>query len=207
MALLLLYLKALMFGIAVAAPVGPMNVLCMRRTLAYGWKYGVVTAAGVAASDAVYSAIAALGLTRVSDFLLAHEVAFHLFAAIFLIGFGIKIYFTKAEPEIEGKECRSTISIPYAFSSAMLMTLANPLTVMFFVTSFTVLAPQGGFKPIDCGAVVAGIFMGSCAWLSGVVISVSYFRHVISVRVREMIDRVTGVALVAFGISELVRFF
>lgn len=204
MNLFFLVLKAMIFGVAVAAPVGPMNILCMRRTLCQGWRYGLATAGGIALSDAIYSSIAALGLTGISRFILAHEASFNMGAGIFLVCFGIKIFFTDSNPEINKKE-NSSISLPYAFGSSVLMTMTNPLTVIFFVTVFAAIAPASGFDHLSSILTIAGVFTGSLAWSVGVVVCVTYFRHVISESKRILIDRITGGALVIFGISELLH--
>lgn len=205
MELIFLALKAMAFGIAVAAPVGPMNILCMRRTLCQGWERGLATAVGIAMSDAFYSSIAALGLTGISQFILAHESTFNLVIGLFLIGFGIKIYTTKSNPEIKQNDS-AAISLPYAFGSAMLMTLTNPLTILFFVTAFAAITPNTGFDHVSSTVTISGVFAGSFAWMTGVVVCVSYFRHVISESKRILIDRVTGASLVVFGVWELFLF-
>src|SRR6185369_15557114 len=133
--MVLLFLKAFVFGVAVAAPVGPMSILCMRRTVVQGFKFGVATALGIALSDSIYASMAAFGITAVSNFVLAHEFAFQIFAGGIIGFFGIKIYFTKDDPSLADKES-AKVSLPYALCSSVLMTLTNPLTILFFVTIF-----------------------------------------------------------------------
>ncbi|WP_157999482.1 LysE family translocator, partial [Nitrospirillum viridazoti] len=78
------FLKAMLLGLGVAAPVGPMAFLCMRRTLAGGWRLGLATGAGIATGDGVYAGVAALGLTEVSAFVTDHGRPLHLLAGLFL---------------------------------------------------------------------------------------------------------------------------
>ncbi len=83
------------FGLAVAAPVGPMSLLCMRRTLAQGWRQGLATGAGIAAGDGVYAGVAVLGLAGLSSFMLAHERPLHLAAGLFLLYLGLRTAFAR----------------------------------------------------------------------------------------------------------------
>ncbi|MEE3623100.1 LysE family transporter [Nitrospirillum sp. BR 11752] len=78
------FLKAMLLGLGVAAPVGPMAFLCMRRTLAGGWRLGLATGVGIASGDGVYAGVAALGLTEVSAFVADHGRPLHLAAGLFL---------------------------------------------------------------------------------------------------------------------------
>ncbi len=204
--MLLLFIKAFIFGIAVAAPFGPMCILCMRRTMVQGWRYGFATASGIAMSDAIYSAIAALGITSVSHFILAHSTEFDLIAGIFLGCFGIKIYFNNNEDVVTRNE-KIFVSLPYSFGSSIIMTLTNPLTLMFFITVFTTLTPKGGFDYVSRMVTVAGVFTGSLSWSVGLVVSVTFFRDVINDRKRMLIDKITGALLMVFGLSEIWRAF
>jgi threonine/homoserine/homoserine lactone efflux protein len=85
-----IFIIAMGFGLAVAAPVGPMAILCMRRSLAEGWRPGLATGFGIAAGDGLYAAVAALGLTGISEFMLAYDRPLHLAAGLFLIYLGLK---------------------------------------------------------------------------------------------------------------------
>jgi len=202
----LLFIKAFIFGIAVAAPIGPMGVLCMRRTLVQGWKSGVATALGIAVCDALYAAIAALGLTKISEFILANKVGFNLVAGMFIGCYGIKIFLSKNEPKIANKEI-SYVSLPYAFGSSLMMTLTNPLTILFFVTVFATLTPQSGFDNLSSAITIGSVFSGSLSWYIGIIASVSFFRDVISDKKRMLIEKITGIFLIIFGILEICQIF
>lgn len=199
-----LFLKAFMFGVAVAAPVGPMSILCMRRTMVQGFKFGFATALGISISDAIYSAIAAFGITVISHFVMAHALAFQLFAGAFIGIFGVKIFFTKDDTTLADQE-KSAITLYYALCSSVLMTMTNPLTILFFVTMFTTLTPASGFDHLSAVVTICGVFLGSILWYTGITTIVSLFHSIISGRVRILIDRITGVALIVFGITEILK--
>ena len=205
MDILTIFFKAIFCGIAVAAPVGPMGVLCMRRTIAQGYKCGVFTALGVAASDTTYAILAVLGVTSIYDFITLHAARFHLGVGIFIIFIGLNLYFTKPEPEDMLAIKTNITSLPYAFFSSMFLTLTNPVPLLFFVTIFTALAPHNGFTNTSAFITVIGVFTGSFLWMLGIVASVTALRHVITTERRLLVDKVTGLLLIAFGVSELLR--
>jgi threonine/homoserine/homoserine lactone efflux protein len=196
------FLLSIAFGIAAAAPVGPMSLLCMRRTLIQGWRHGALTALGISTSDAIYAAIAVLGLNGIADFIVDHKAAFHLLAGLFFAGFGAKTFFSNTEAALAKAE-NSLISLPYAFTSSVLMTFTNPLILMFFVTGFPVLTMTSGFKAVYGALTIFGVFLGSLAWTVQIVVTTSYFRYSISQQKQVMIDKITGVLLLLFGSVEI----
>jgi threonine/homoserine/homoserine lactone efflux protein len=203
MEMLPLVLKSAGFGLAVAAPVGPMCLLCMRRTLVLGWRQGLATGFGIAAADALYATVAALGLAGVSSFLFAHEQALHIAAGLMLLWLGIRTL-RRSDAAGPAEPVRAT-RWSTAFAGAALLTLTNPPTIITFAAIFTLLAPQSGFDASVAAATVGGVFAGSLVWWGGVVGAVGLFRHAIGTRARRWIDRVAGVVLAAFGLAELRR--
>lgn len=198
----LLFLKAFLFGIAVAAPIGPMGVLCMRRTIVRGWQRGIATALGIAACDALYATVAAFGLTRISAFIIAHKVSFHLVAGTFISAYGAKIFLSKNNPRTAEGEV-AHVSLFYAFGSSLLMTLTNPLTILFFATVFATLTPQSGFNSVSTTVTITGVFSGSISWYLGIIAAVTFWSDVISESKRLLVDKITAIFLILFGILEI----
>ena len=197
-----LLLKGMGFGMAVAAPVGPMSLLCMRRTLAQGWRPGLATGAGIATGDGAYACVAVLGLAGLSHFMLAHERPLHLAAGLFLLYLGLRTAFARqsdtpaAVPQTGARR---------AFASAVLLTLTNPPTIIMFAAIFASLAPPDGFALGTAFATVAGVMAGSMLWWCGLVTVLCAIRHAIGQRTRRWIDRIAGVLLAAFGGAEIRR--
>lgn len=160
---------------------------------------------GISTSDAFYAAIAVLGLTSISDFVADHKAAFHLIAGLFFTIFGAKTFLSNTEKAIAKTE-NSIISLPYAFTSATLMTFSNPLILMFFVTGFPILAMTSDFKAVFGFVTIIGVFLGSLAWTAQIVLTTSYFRYAISRKKQVIIDKTTGVLLLLFGILEIWKF-
>ena len=207
---LALFLKAAGFGLAVAAPVGPMSLLCMRRCLGQGegqgWQAGLATGAGIALGDACYALVAALGLSGLSGFLLAQEKPLHLAAGLFLLYLGLRSWCRR--PAETGTTPEAVRLRPWpALASALLLTLTNPPTILMFAAIFTALAPRGGFDTATAVLTVLGVFAGSMLWWCGLVAALTRLRHLLTPRARLWIDRLAGLVLAGFGLATLRRGF
>ncbi|MBY6243962.1 LysE family translocator [Methylosinus sp. Sm6] len=198
------FLQAAGVGVAIAAPVGPMSLLCMRRTLAGGWRDGLAVGGGVALGDATYALVAALGLSGVSGFALSYEKPLHAAAGLFLVYLGLTTFRTHHAGD-DAREVGAARGGMRILWTSTLLTLANPPTIVMFAAVFTALAPTGGFEWTGALATVAGVFTGSFLWWCGLVTVAGAFRHAIGRKLRIWIDRVAGAALAAFGIVELRR--
>ncbi|MEX3931319.1 LysE family translocator [Paraburkholderia phymatum] len=208
-----LFLTAAGVGLAVAAPVGPMGMLCIRRTLTDGPRAGLAIGFGIAGGDAFYGLIAALGLVSVSQFMLAYDKPLHIVAGLFLLYLGIRTMLQKVpadnannngngEGRLAGIGHAGALK---AFASALLLTLTNPQTIIMFAALFTTLAPRGPFSSSVAFTTVLGVFCGSIAWWCFLVTAVSLARHAIGHKLRVVIDRIAGFALAAFGVAEVRR--
>jgi len=199
-----IFIKSMGFGLAVAAPVGPMSILCMRRSLTVGCGHGLATGFGIAAGDGLYAAVAALGLTGISTFMLAYDRPLHLAAGLFLLYLGFKTLWRK-RAESEATPVATTGSTLGAFWGSLLLTLTNPPTIIMFAAIFAALAPKAGFDPASAVATVGGVTLGSLVWWCLIVGGVTLFRHALGARVRLWIDRLAGSFLMLFGVAEIRR--
>ena len=184
---LAVFAKGAGIGAAIAAPVGPMSLLCMRRTLAQGWRFGFSTGTGIACADFCYALVAALGLAGVMRFMAAYEQPLHFAAA------------PPARDDTPG-----AASVAAGFGSALALTLTNPPTIVSFVAAFAALAPVG-FGPLDAALTAGGVLCGSLLWWLVLTALVAGARHAIGVRARRLIDRVSGAILGLLGAAELRR--
>ncbi len=194
-------MKGVGIGLAVAAPVGPMSVLCMRRTLTKGWRYGFNTGLGIASGDGVYAAVAALGLVGVSKFMVVYGKQLHLIAGIFLLYLGLRTLLARPAAN-DRPERLASLS---GYTSALLLTLTNAPTIVSFAAIFTVLAPAAGFNAITSAQTVTGVFVGSTLWWLILTTTVSIVRHAIGRRTRRCIDVTSGAVLSLFGVAEIRR--
>lgn len=193
-----LFLKAMGIGAAIAAPVGPMSLLCMRTTLAHGWRRGLAIGTGIAVGDGLYGIVAALGLAGLSGFLLDHAVPLHAVAGLFLAWLGLK---TLRAPAPGGEDGDRVVGHHRGreFLTAIALTLTNPPTILTFAALLTALAPPEGLGMPAALATVAGVFTGSLLWWVLIVALVMGLRHALDMRLRLWIDRVSGAALLGLG--------
>ena len=196
----ILFVKGLAFGFILAATVGPMWVLCFRRTMRHGALAGFVSGMGIAVADGLYGAVAAFGLTAISGFLLQHSYWIGLVGALFLLCLGMKILI--ARPALEGGT-DETVSLGKAFVSTLGLTLANPPTILAFVAIF---AGLGLASNADYGAaslVVLGVFLGSASWWIVLAAGAGWLRGRIGPALFRAINIVSGLTILGFAIWRL----
>jgi len=155
-------LKGVLIGFAIAAPVGPIGVLCIRRTFAEGHASGFATGLGAATADAFYGAVAGFGLTAVSSFLLGYQQSLQLLGGLFLCALGIKTFVAQADGASARMEGRGLLP---SYASALFLTLTNPATILSFVAVFAGAGlGRSRYGATDASAMVLGVFLGSAAW-------------------------------------------
>lgn len=192
-----LFARGLIIGLAVAAPVGPIGMLVIRRTLVYGRMLGLLTGLGAAVADALYGCAGAFGLTFVSGLLLGHALWTKLLGGLFLCYLGIGTF--RSNPGEDGGSV-SHARHAAAFLSTLLLTLANPITILSFMAIFASLGlGTGGGGYSAATTVVTGVFLGSALWwviLSG---GVSLVKHRLKPGAMIWINRISGALLFSFG--------
>lgn len=201
---MLLFAKGLAVGLAIAAPVGPIGVLCVRRTLHEGAVLGFVTGLGAACADALYGAIAGFGLSSVASVLLQFQQELRLAGGAFLVVLGLRILIAPPAAGSEAAAVPRQGRMAGAFVSCFMLTLSNPTTILSFVAVFAGLGlvEQGGDY---AGAVslVLGVFLGSALWwitLSG---SVGLFRARMTAGFLRSVNLASGMIIVGFGLAAL----
>ena len=127
-----LFLRGLVIGFSIAAPVGPIGVLCIRRTLAEGQMYGLVSGLGAATADALYGCVAAFGLTFISSFLIGYKLLLSLIGGLFLLYLGIKTLLSQPAEDAAKAEGKG---LPGAYASTFLLTGLTAERVDSYTTS------------------------------------------------------------------------
>lgn len=154
--------RGFVLGFAIAASVGPISTLCLRRTLAEGRAVGLASGLGVATADATYGAIAAFGLTAVTDLLVDWRRALGLVGGTFLLWLAWSTL--RTVPPAAGSDAgRRRRGLPGAFLSTLGLTLTNPMTILSFAALFVGLGVTAG-DPAGATALTAGVFAGSASW-------------------------------------------
>jgi len=197
-----LVLKGLAIGLAIAAPVGPIGVLCIRRTLTEGRAAGLASGLGAATADAIYAGIAGFGLTFLSDALVAQRAWPRLLSGVVLCGLGLRTIQTKPPGETPRRRGRSLAG---AYASTAVLTLANPMTILAFAAAFAGLGLAGPHgDPGSAAALVLGVFGGSAAWWLALSSGIGALRRKVAPRGLPWVNRVSGAVILGFGIASLV---
>jgi len=196
------FISGLIIGFSIAAPVGPIGVLCIRRTLAEGRLHGLFSGLGAATADAVYGCIAAFGLAFISNLLVQQQVWLRIIGGAFLCFLGVRTILAKPSEKTEtGKKT----GIASAYGSTFLLTLTNPVTILSFAAVFASLGLGNTAGDYGSAALlVLSVFAGSASWwlvLSG---AVSLFRTRVTPKVLLWINRVSGAIILGFGVVALV---
>ena len=195
-------MKGILIGFSIAAPVGPIGVLCIRRTLAEGRATGFVSGLGAATADAIYGCIAGFGLTLVTRFLMDQQVWLRLFGGAFLCYLGVKTVLSR--PAKQAASAKGS-GLAGAYGSTFLLTLTNPMTILSFAAVFAGLGlASAGGSYASASILVLGVFAGSALWwlmLSG---GVSLLRSRFDVPGLEWVNRISGVIITGFGVVALL---
>jgi threonine/homoserine/homoserine lactone efflux protein len=192
-----LALRGVAAGLAIAVPVGPVNVLCIKRTVEKGLKSGLISGLGAAAADTVYGSIAGFSISFIIHFITREEFWIRLIGGILLMVIGVLYYFKKPQPldsHQQGASGRSD------FVSTFLLTLTNPTTVLSFLAVLAALG-MGHQKASWMTLIsVAGIFCGSMLWWIVLASVVNRLRDKFDDRSMLWMNRVAGVAIGGFGL-------
>lgn len=195
-------LRGLIMGFSIAAPVGPIGVLCIRRTLAEGQRAGLFTGLGAATADAIYGCIAGFGLFFISGILVAQEIWLRLAGGLFLCYLGVRT-FTAIPAEHFSKVKR--YDLIGAYVSTFVLTLTNPMTVISFVAIFNGLGvATGGVDYASASLLVLGVFSGSVLWWAVLSGTVSLFRRRFDLNWLRWMNRVSGSVIAGFGLLALL---
>lgn len=199
--LLIALLKGVAIGVVIALPVGPVGVLCVRRTVFEGPSYGFVSGMGAATADTVFGIIAATGLTFLRDWLLSYQDWFGAAGGIFLLVIGIR---TLIRPPTE----RETVPLTgerhaAAYASTFALTITNPITILAFAAIFAKIGVSESAGIFTLGALVVGVFAGSLVWWLGLSFGLVSVQRLAGSFHLAWLNRVSGGILTASGIGLL----
>lgn len=197
-----LLLKGLIVGFAMAAPVGPIGVLCIRRSLHDGFKMGFVTGCGAAVADGIYGAVAAFGLTFVAHILLTYQHWIRWGGGIVLVLLGIKTLCTA--PIRDTAILAPKKNVMRVFLTTFLLTLTNPMTLFSFLAVFAGVGIGSAHNTYaETALLVIAITVGSLSWFLLLSASLSWIRHKIEYSTLKWINRGSGAIIIAFGLAAL----
>lgn len=198
----MILLRGFLIGFAIAAPVGPIGVLCIRRTLANGRFVGFVSGLGAATADMFYGTVAAFGLTAIQSILVGQQFWLHLLGGLFLLYLGARTFFAK--PAEKATKTESKRGLFSAYLSTLGLTLTNPATIISFTVVFAGILPSSVVQGMSSFALVIGVFLGSAAWwltLSGII---GWLRERFTPAWMVWVNRLAGIVIFSFGIAALI---
>jgi threonine/homoserine/homoserine lactone efflux protein len=197
-----LFVQGIIIGLTLAAPVGPLALICIQRTVTEGRLHGIFSGIGVATADSFYAAVTFLGLTVISALIIAQQYLFRFLAGVVLILIGIRV-FLSIPSAITAKTEHETYLKDYL--SMVALAIANPLTLVFFLI---ILPGYGvvihGTSFLSAAEFVAGVFFGSTVWWVVLCGSIGSVRSRISAENLGRINRVSGLLISCFGAGVLI---
>ncbi|MDQ7833324.1 MAG: LysE family transporter [Desulfovibrionaceae bacterium] len=193
----LYFLKGLAIGLIIAMPFGPVGLLCLQRAITMGLRVGLLSGLGAGLADTFYGAVAAFGLTYISDFLTAHHILLQSVGGAFLVLMGIRLYLAKKAPkQIEPSHSH----FAGAFASIFFLTLTNPMTFVAFLAIFAGFGlGQAEARIHHAISVVVGVFFGAMVWWVAIALGGKLLRF----RLLNQLPKIrkgSGVIIILFGI-------
>ncbi|HTH49005.1 MAG TPA: LysE family transporter [Candidatus Limnocylindria bacterium] len=197
------FLKGGVLGFSIAAPVGPIGVLCIRRSITEGRAMGFLSGLGAATADAVYGLVAAAGLTAISGFLVRQQFWFGLIGGLFLCWLGAQTFRAKPAEQSAKADAQGLLS---AYGSTFLLTLTNPLTILSFAAMFAGAGLGGAAGSVAAASlVVAGVFTGSALWWLLLSLIAGALRGRFDRNWQRWLNRLSGIVIATFGFWHLSK--
>lgn len=199
---ILFLLRGIVAGFLIAAPVGPVNMLCLRRTLTEGRRAGFISGLGAATADAIYGFVAAFGVKFIASMLLSQQDWLRVAGGLFICALGVRTFFANpSAPAARGRRSNHA----GAFASTFFLTLTNPTTIISFGAIFAWLGlANARVSHIAAEVLVLGVFLGSSLWWFILAVGIGLFRKNFALSHLGWINRISGVIITAFGVIALL---
>jgi len=198
----ILFIKGMLCGLAIAAPVGPVGILTAKRTLSFGKRAGTMVGLGAAIADTIFGVIAAFGLHFVSEWFIANAFWLRCIGGSLMIL--VAIWILRHPPREDTKRPRSIDGMAGDFAAAFALTITNPMTILSFGWVFV--AADAVVSVGDIGGawtLIGGVFAGSFGWFLCMMVAFSTFRHRFSIEGLQKINRYCAWLIAVFGVLVL----
>jgi threonine/homoserine/homoserine lactone efflux protein len=191
------FLKGIFIGFAMAIPIGPIGIMCIRKTLTEGRIRGLIIGLGAATADLLYGCVAAFGITVISSTLESQRIWIRLVGGTLILFLGVRTY--RAQPTDPKFQIHSSRMLA-SYLSTVFLTLTNPLTIFAFIAVFAALGLGSGLGYFSASALVAGVFIGSCLWFLLLSSGVTLFRKKLDVVGLRWVNRIAGILIIISGV-------
>ncbi len=198
----LFFLKGLVIGFAMAVPIGPIGVLCIRKTLTEGHAHALIIGFAAATADALYASIAAFGLTFVSDVIASQHIWLGVGGGGLLLFIGIRTFRARHKEPITPFENKGLLG---SYASALLLALTNPFIIFALVAVFAAFGLGHRLTISSASLLVAGLFGGSLLWFQTLGYVSTLFRRRLDSGGLRWVNRVSGVLIILSGVAVVVR--
>jgi threonine/homoserine/homoserine lactone efflux protein len=201
---LLYLLKGILTGFGMAVPIGPIGIICIRKTLYHGKVQGHIVGLGAATADVFYGCIAAFGITLISNFIAHERVWIRVVGGILLLVIGLKTF--RAKPKVPSNvstEAKGVVS----YVSTLFLTLSNPLTFFAFIAIFSALGIENEFKFFGAFSLVTGVFIGSFGWFFLLSSVVNLYKDKVSPKAWLWINKIAGIVILLSGSVAIAGIF
>jgi threonine/homoserine/homoserine lactone efflux protein len=193
------FIKGVIIGLSIAVPVGPIGILCIRRTLIQGPIIGFLSGLGAATADAFYGSIAGFGITFLSNLLIGQQTGLRLIGGGLLCVIGVKTFLSKPAEQGDSVEANTLWS---AYLSTFILTLTNPMTILFFAAVFAGFGVGSGSDHyLSAGILVLGVFLGSASWWLVLSSFTGLLRGMFNVNRMRWLNRISGLTIIGFGLG------
>ncbi|MGM9795556.1 MAG: LysE family translocator [Candidatus Aphodosoma sp.] len=201
-------LTGILIGICVSAPVGPLGVLCIQRTLSRGKLHGFITGMGATTSDIIYALLVSLGMSFILDFINTHQFLIQLIGSVIILLFGLHLFLKKPKnhlPDIKTPRSKGDLISDYL--SAFALCFSNPLIMFLFIGLFA------RFQIIESGNITnniiafISILVGATIWWILLTMIVGYFKSKFKLRELWIINKITGSIIILLSILGIILAF
>ena len=193
--------KGILIGFAMAVPLGPIGIICIRKTLTEGRLRGLIIGFGAATADLLYASVAAFGLTFISDTLNSQRVWIRLVGGALLILLGFRTF--KAKPK-DPKLLIKNGGMLKSYLSTVFLTLTNPFTIFAFIAIFAALGLGEGLSYVFASLLVVGVFIGSSLWFAVLSSGVTLFRNKLNLDGLRWVNKIAGLLIVMSGVIAVI---
>lgn len=201
-----IFINGLLFGLVLAAPVGPVGVLCVQRTLSEGRLHGLLSGLGAAFGDAIYGAIAAFGISAIQLWIADHQAGLRTIGGIILLILAAKTLFVRSRRTAQTEVGKvHTESLPQDFISTFLLAITNPITMLVFAGLFATLGVTDAGDSVDNAALlVTGVFLGSALWWFALAFTANLARPYLDGGYQTWVSRISAAILIGFAAYALI---
>jgi len=190
------FLKGIAIGFIMAIPIGPIGIMCIRKTLTEGRLSGLIIGLGAATADLFYGCVAVFGLTVISDTLSDQRIWIRIVGGALLFFLGIKTF--RAQPK-DPKLKISGSGRLRSYFTVVVLTLTNPLTIFAFIAVFAAFGLGDGLSFFSAVVLVAGVFIGSCLWFFLLTSGTILFRKKLDLVGLKWVNKIAGILIIISG--------